>query len=197
MHKITHTHIYSTASIVYNQWNGSEKEKYMLLELQRARQRKALVDRSAFLPNGGVSVSILMPTATSARLQRTKSPNYPHRREEKDPLDIGEGWYQKHHIPTKEEIRAGNHLHYHVGELTSLNYKDHINGDISQGLLSNTSGNEGEEEGGGDIGGKENDNFENYKSSLQEASHVWLPGSGKGRMSVIESMVPGIHKPGG
>jgi len=109
-----------TASIVYSQWNGSEKEKIELLELARARQRKLSADRAATLPNGGVSPRLMLETACTEKLRRTVSPG---RVKEKDPLDIGEGWYEKHHIATDQERRAGAHLHYHVGELTSRNYQ--------------------------------------------------------------------------
>ena len=109
-----------TASIVYSQWNGSEKEKIELLELARARQRKLSADRAATLPNGGVSPRLMLETACTEKLRRTVSPG---RVKEKDPLDIGEGWYEKHHIATEQERRAGAHLQYHVGELTSRNYQ--------------------------------------------------------------------------
>ena len=120
-----------TASIVYNQWSGSEKEKQALLDLSRRRRMVASAERAAMLPNGGVPDRVLLETEVTEKLRRTKSPG---RVKDKDPLDVGDGWYEKHHIPTEQEKRAGAHLQYHVGELTSRNYQS------SPYFVSNRSG---------------------------------------------------------
>ena len=105
-----------TASIVYKQWTGSERELKEFLYIQKARRGKACGERAV---SEGIPPSLLRDTASISTFRRGK---YENKGKEKDLLDIGEGWYEKHHVPTEAEIRAGNHLHNHIGELTSLNY---------------------------------------------------------------------------
>jgi hypothetical protein len=56
-------------------------------------------------------------------------PKSPIKVKTKDPGDVGNGWDvgvgNKPHVPTSAEIRAGNHLHDHTGELTIYNKSYH------------------------------------------------------------------------
>ena len=85
-------------------------------------------------------------------------------------MDVGEGWYEKHHVPTDAEIRAGNHLHNHIGELTSRNY------DKYQHLTrkSNGTGNNSSSRNstpGRKSPGKENENTRQSPSNFQREVH--------------------------
>ena len=84
---------------------------------------------------------------------------------DKDPLDVGEGWYEKHHIPTEAEIRAGNHLHNHIGELTSLNYDKYqaLNNKNNKNGSRNSTPNRSKNKEG-----KENTNTRQSPENVQE-----------------------------
>ena len=148
-----------TASIHEKRWMGSEKQLQELL--YREKIRRGLECTKPIHP------TLLVDTSSISTFRRGV---FKAEEKKKDALDVGEGWYEKHHVPTDAEIRAGNHLHNHIGELTSRNY------DKYQHLTrkSNGTGNNSSSRNstpGRKSPGKENENTRQSPSNFQREVH--------------------------